>query len=146
QLLAAAIPRPGNPGRRTSTFAGQGLLIYKGSKKIDTSWDFIKFVMTDKEANAERFIQGNSVPAYKPALKDPRILGEQPYFGQSIGSLLVRLSDSLPPVQLSAKRPMVIFMLQESIFSSVLWGELTPKQAVDQIKEGLKNAGGPPGR
>jgi arabinosaccharide transport system substrate-binding protein len=41
-------------------------------KKQEEAWDFIEFVMTDEDANAERFLQGNSFPAYKPAWKDPK--------------------------------------------------------------------------
>ena len=42
----------GRLSRRTSTFAGQGLLINKASKQQDAAWKFIEFVITDKESNA----------------------------------------------------------------------------------------------
>ena len=51
----------------------------------------------NKEANAERFLQGNSFPAYRPAWKDKRLLQAQ-YFEQSMGDLLVDLADEIPPV------------------------------------------------
>ena len=53
----------GELGPRTATFAGQGLMICKASKSQDEAWNFIEFVMKDKGANAERFLQGNSFPA-----------------------------------------------------------------------------------
>ena len=57
--LPAWIKKDGSLSPRTSTFAGQGLLIYKGSSRIEKSWDFIRFVMTDREANVRRFLGGN---------------------------------------------------------------------------------------
>jgi len=83
----------GTLGPRTATFAGQGLMICKATKNKDTAWEFLEFVMKDKEANAERFLQGNSFPAYMPSWKNKDLLGEHPYFKQSMGELLVELAD-----------------------------------------------------
>ncbi|MDC3336207.1 ABC transporter substrate-binding protein [Opitutales bacterium] len=134
----------GELGPRTATFAGQGLMICKGSKKKKKSWDFIEFVMKDKEANAERFLQGNSFPAYKPSWKDPRLLGKHEYFEQSIGELLITLSDEIPPVVVDPRRPQAIFMMQENYFGSVMFGALSAKDAIKQYKDAMKNSG--PGR
>ena len=131
----------GELGPRTATFAGQGLMICKGSKKKKKSWDFIEFVMKDKEANAERFLQGNSFPAYKPSWKDPRLLGKHEYFEQSIGELLITLSDEIPPVVVDPRRPQAIFMMQENYFGSVMFGALSAKDAIKQYKDAMKNSG-----
>ena len=58
-------------------------------KKTGRSMGFIEFVMTDPDANAERFLRGNSFPAYLPAWQDQRLLGIQPYFQESMGKLLL---------------------------------------------------------
>ena len=134
----------GELGPRTATFAGQGLMICKGSKKKEKSWDFIEFVMKDKEANAERFLQGNSFPAYKPAWKDKRLLKKHEYFDQSIGKLLIGLEDEIPPVVVDPRRPQAIFMMQENYFGSVMFGALSAKDAIKQYKDAMKNSG--PGR
>jgi len=136
----------GNPNSaRTSTFAGQGLVIYKGSQLVDESWEFIKFVMTNKEANAQRFLQGNSFPAYKPAFEDIRLLQPQPFFGyDSMGQILVDLAPELPRVMMNAKRPMAVFMIREGMLSSVLYGEGDARTALERFKQQMESSGGPP--
>ena len=131
----------GELGPRTATFAGQGLMICKGSKKREESWDFIEFVMKNKEANAERFLQGNSFPAYQPSWKDERLLAKHEYFDQSIGELLVELSKEIPPVVVDPRRPQAIFLMQENYFGSVMFGALSPKDAIKQYKDAMKNSG-----
>ena len=136
----------GSLGPRTATFAGQGLMIMNSSKKQDEAWDFIEFVMTDPDANAERFLQGNSFPAYQPSWTDPRILGEQPYFEQSMGDLLVELAEEIPPVTVNPGRPQAIFLMKENFFSSVMYGTLSPEDAITRMRDAMKSGfgGGPP--
>ncbi len=136
----------GNPNSvRTSTFAGQGLVIYKGSQEIDASWDFMKFVMTNKEANAQRFLQGNSFPAYKPAFEDIRLLQPQPFFGyDSMGQILVDLAPEIPRVMMNPRRPMAVFMIREGMLSSIMYGEGDARTALERFKEQLESGGGPP--
>ena len=131
----------GELGPRTATFAGQGLMICKGSKKREESWDFIEFVMKNKEANAERFLQGNSFPAYQPSWKDERLLAKHEYFEQSIGELLIQLAKEIPPVVVDPRRPQAIFLMQENYFGSVMFGALSPKDAIKQYKDAMKNSG-----
>ncbi|HAR65947.1 MAG TPA: hypothetical protein DCR55_07020 [Lentisphaeria bacterium] len=119
----------------TATFAGQGLMIYSGSKAIDPSWNFIKWVMTDLEANVARYAQGNSFPAYKPAWTDPRILASSDYFsGDSMGKTLLDVSKRLPAIAMNAKRGQAVFMLREQVFSSVIYGGTSPQEALAELK------------
>ena len=135
----------GSLGPRTATFAGQGLMIMNSSKQQDEAWDFIEFVMTDPDANAERFLQGNSFPAYKPAWTDPRILGEQPYFEQSMGDLLVELAEEIPPVTVNPGRPQAIFLMKENFFPSAMYGTLSPEDTISRLRDAMKAGfGGPP--
>ena len=131
----------GELGPRTASFAGQGLMICKGSKKKKESWEFIEFVMKDKEANAERFLQGNSFPAYRPSWKDKRLLADHEYFEQSIGELLLSIEDEIPPVVVDPRRPQAIFLMQENYFGSVMFGAISPKEALSQYREAMKNSG-----
>jgi len=125
-------------GRRSSTFAGQGLLVFKGTQKMEQAWGFIHFVMTNLDSNAERFLGGNSFTAYKPSWKDERLLGGHDYFGgQSMGKLLVELAPELPSVVMSPKRLMLIFMLREQLFQAVMLGMMTPEEALETIKSRL---------
>ena len=48
----------GELGPRTATFAGQGLMICQKSKKKEQAWDFIEFVMKNKEANTHESLLG----------------------------------------------------------------------------------------
>ena len=130
---------------RTSTFAGQGLMIYKGSEVIDESWNFIEFVMTNREANAQRFLQGNSFPAYKPAFEDVRLLQPQPFFGyDSMGQILVELAPDVPRVAMNAKRPMAVFMIREGLLSGIMYGEGDARSSLTRFKQQLESGGGPP--
>lgn len=122
----------------TSTFAGQGLLIPEKSAKPDEAWKFMKFVMTDTEANVQRFTQGNSYPAYKPAWQDPRLIKPESYFSPvSMGILVQSMAEWIPPVVMHPKRPQAVFMIRENIFSSVMYGQLKPDEAVAQLKKAL---------
>ena len=132
----------GELGPRTATFAGQGLMICKASESQDKAWDFIEFVMKDKGANAERFLQGNSFPAYLPSWKDRRLLDEHEYFEQSMGKLLVELADEIPPVVVDPRRPQAIFLMQENYFGSVMFGSLSPREALSQYREAMKTGWG----
>ena len=132
----------GTLGPRTATFAGQGLMICKATKNKDTAWKFLEFVMKDKEANAERFLQGNSFPAYMPSWEDRDLLGEHPYFKQSMGELLVELADEIPPVVVDSRRPQAIFLMQENYFGSVMFGALSPQEAISQYREAMKQPWG----
>lgn len=135
--------KDGKLGPRTATFAGQGLMICQRSEKKDAAWSFIEFVMKNKEANAERFLQGNSFPAYRPAWKDKRLLAKHEYFEQSMGDLLVELADEIPPVVVDPRRPQAIFMMKENYFGSVMFGAISAKEALKQYRDAMKNAGGP---
>ena len=128
----------GSLGPRTATFAGQGLMIMNSSKKQEDAWDFIEFVMTDPDANAERFLQGNSFPAYKPAWTDPRILDDQPYFEQSMGDLLVELAEEIPPVTVNPGRPQAIFLMKENFFPSAMYGTLSPEDTIARLRDAMK--------
>ena len=132
----------GTNGPRTATFAGQGLMICKSTKNKDIAWEFLEFVMKDKESNAKRFLQGNSFPAYMPSWKNKDLLGEHPYFKQSMGELLVELADEIPPVVVDPRRPQAIFLMQENYFGSVMFGALSPQEAISQYREAMKQPWG----
>ncbi|MFT5125197.1 MAG: arabinosaccharide transport system substrate-binding protein [Kiritimatiellia bacterium] len=130
--------KDGKLSARTSSFAGQGLLIYKDSDQVEQSWKFIKWVMTDKEANKLRFTMGNSFPAYKPAWKDEELLKGNDYFtGKPMGKVLAEIADEVPGVDMHPKRPQALFMMQENFFSSALYGNQTPKEALLEFKKTL---------
>lgn len=121
--------------RRTSTFAGQGLMIYKDSQEIEAAWKFIRFVMTDLEANVQRFTQGNSFPAYQPAWKDPRLLKDIEFFNnQPLGRILADLAPEVPEVAMTARRPQAVFLFQERFFSSLMYGQNSAEETVSALQ------------
>lgn len=131
---------------RTSTFAGQGLVIYHRSPQVEACWDFIEWVMTDPEANARRFLSGNSFPAYKPAFDDPRLLQPQPFFGgDSMGQILVMLAPYVPEVAMNAKRPMAVFMMREGMLNEAIFGRMEAREALERMKERVESEGPPRG-
>lgn len=125
--------------RNTSCFAGQGLLIPAKSQRVDDAWKFIHFVITDREANVKRFVQGNSFPAYRPSWADRRMHANSEYFGnQAFGKLLMELADQVPSVAMNAKRPQAVFIMRENLFAAVMQGALTPAQALANLKKALE--------
>ncbi len=140
--LPAWKDRFGVPGRRTSTFAGQGLLIYKQSQRVEPAWKFIKWVIEDQEANVERFVGGNSFPAYKPAWQDQRMHQPSEYFNQqAFGDLLASLAPEVPEVVMHPKRPQAVFLFQENFFSSLMYGQITPRETIRQMRTMLQAGG-----
>jgi lactose/L-arabinose transport system substrate-binding protein len=128
----------GIPGRRTSTFAGQGLLIYKQTQQPDAAWKFIEFVMKDTEANVKRFVDGNSFPAYRPAWSDERLKQPFAFFNnERFGEELMRLAPEVPEVAVAPGRPQAIFMFQENFFSQVIHGGMTAEKVIEEIKAAL---------
>ena len=132
----------GKLGPRTATFAGQGLMICQGSPKQDAAWEFVEFVMKDADANAERFLQGNSFPAHRPSWKDPRLLKEHEYFEQSMGKLLLDIEKEIPPMNVNPKRPQAIFLMKENYFGAVMFQVLEARKALTEYKEALSDKRG----
>ena len=76
----------------------------------------------------QRFLDGNSFPAYLPAFKDSRILKSHISLQEKpMGQLLVELSKDIPSVQPHPRRPNAVFTIRENTFSNVLYEINTPK-------------------
>jgi ABC-type glycerol-3-phosphate transport system substrate-binding protein len=128
------------PGR-TSVFAGEGLLVYKETKRADEAWGFIRFVMEDSEANVERYLQGNCFTAYQPAWRDPRLSRPDPFFGgQSLGKLLAELAPTIPLERSSPKKAELVNLWREKYWSAVTRGTLPPARALQEIQKELVGA------
>jgi ABC-type glycerol-3-phosphate transport system substrate-binding protein len=123
----------------TSSFAGEGLLVYKGSKRVDESWGFIRFVMENVEANVQRYLQGNSLTAYQPAWTDPRLHRGEPYFGgQSVAELLIKLAPQLPTVYASPHKAELVNLWREKYWTAVMRGAIPPRAALSEMQAALK--------
>jgi hypothetical protein len=86
----------------------------------------------------QRYTQGNSFTAYKPAWTDPRLLKPIEFFSnQPLGRLLVDLAPEVPVVAMNPKRPQAVFMFQERFFSSLMYGQTSPSGTVDAMQEVL---------
>ena len=127
-------------GLRTSCFAGQGLMIVRGTEQEEVCWDFLHWVMTDKEANAQRFLMGNSFPAYKPAWKDERLHKPGGYFGEhSLGKVLAELAPDVPETVMHPKRPLSLFLMQEQYFSGAIYKVETAKDLLEGYRRQLRD-------
>jgi ABC-type glycerol-3-phosphate transport system substrate-binding protein len=141
-----ALPLPAwkdaKPGQgRTSVFAGEGLLVYKDTKRVDDSWGFIRFVMEDPEANVERYLQGNCFTAYEPAWRDPRLSRPDPFFGgQSLGKLIAELAPTIPLERSSPKKALLVNLWREKYWSAVTRGTMPPARALQEIQKELVGA------
>lgn len=114
----------------TSSFSGQGLVIFKKSKQVDRSWKFIEWVMKDVDANVERYLQGNCFTPYRPAWADLRFNRTDAYFGnQSLANLLIELAPRVPEVVQSPYRAEFVQLFREKYWSSMMMGS-TPADSV----------------
>jgi len=125
----------------TSSFSGQGMVIFKKSKQVDRSWKFLQWVMTDVEANVQRFLQGNCFTPYMPAWSDMRFNQPDAYFSnQSLSGLLLELAPKSPTVIQSPYRAQLVNLFRERYWNSILGGATPPAQAVSEIKAELLKA------
>jgi ABC-type glycerol-3-phosphate transport system substrate-binding protein len=125
-------------GSATSSFAGEGLLVYKGSPRVDDAWRFIRFVMENREANVQRYLQGNALTAYQPAWSDERLHRPEPYFGgQSVSRLLLKLAPQLPTIYASPYKAQLV-SLWERYWGAVIRGTIAPRTALSEMQAALK--------
>ena len=133
--------------RNTSSFSGQGLVIYKKSQQVEKSWKFVEWVMSDVDANVERFLQGNAFPPYRPAWADTRLSRKEPYFGnQNLAQLFVELSANAPFTVQSPVHAMVVNFIRESHFNAVLHNQYPVEEAMRLIQETLRKMSGGGGK
>jgi ABC-type glycerol-3-phosphate transport system substrate-binding protein len=127
--------------RATSSFAGEGLLVYRGSQRVDEGWEFIRFVIEHPEANVQRYLQGNSLTAYQPAWADQRLHRAEPYFGgQSVSALLMKLAPQLPTVYSSRHKAHLVSLWSEKYWSAVMRGLIDPRTALSEMQAELKRS------
>lgn len=131
--------------RRTSTFSGQGLLIYRGTKQPDRAWKFIEYTMKDIDANAERFAQRNCLTAYMPAWSDSRFSKPDSLFGgQNFGNLMIELANESPtPIQ-APGRALVLNLFREKYWGQIMGQGMTVSTMIEELsKEAAAGPGHP---
>jgi len=131
-------------GRRdVSHFSGQGLVIFKRSPHTEAAWKFVEWVMSDVDANVERYLQGNAFTPYRPAWTDLRHARPEPYFGnQILTNLLMELAPKGPPLAQSPAHALIVNFLREQYFNVTMYGpDVTPAQAYSEIKSQLRQMG-----
>lgn len=129
--------------RNTSAFSGQGLVIFKKSPNTEAAWKFIEWVMSDVDANVERYLQGNCFTPYQPAWTDLRLARPEPFYGnQILTELFIRLAPNLPPAAQSPAHALIVNFLREQYFTSTMNDEnYTPAKAYSELKEQLGKMG-----
>lgn len=128
--------------RNTSTFSGQGLVIFKKSPQVEASWKFIEWVMSDVDANVERYLQGNCFTPFRPAWTDLRMARPEPFFGgQVLTELLIDLAPNAPPGAQSPANALIVNFMREQYFSATMGGGMTPAAAYSELKEQLRKMG-----
>lgn len=129
--------------RNTSTFSGQGLVILKRSPNQEAAWKFIEWVMSDVDANVERYLQGNSFTPYRPAWTDLRFARPEPFLGgQILTELLMELAPKAPPGAQSPANALIVNFMREQYFSATMGDpEYTPAKAYSELKDQLRKMG-----
>jgi ABC-type glycerol-3-phosphate transport system substrate-binding protein len=129
----------------TSSFSGQGLVIFKKSKQVDRAWKFIEWVMSDVDANVERYLQGNCFTPFRGAWTDARFSKPEPYFGgQSLAGLLMELAPKVPNVVQSPYRAQFVNLFREKYYSAMMMGTMPPEQVYHDLKAELLQKAEPP--
>lgn len=129
-------------GHNTSTFSGQGLMIFKKSPRVEESWDFIEWVMTDVDANVARYLDGNAFTPYQPAWSDLRLSRPEPYFGdQTLTSLFMQLAPGAPHTGQSPANALIVNFLREQYFAETMAGTVTPEEAFNEMRDKLRQMG-----
>jgi len=122
--------------KKTSSFSGQGLVIFKKSRKVENCWKFVEWVNSDIDANVDRFIGGNCFPPYQPAWSDMRLSQPFAYFGnQNLGQLFAELAPTAPFTAQSPLNAVIVNFMREQYFGAVIHNSSTPEQALGGIKE-----------
>ncbi|HAO99503.1 MAG TPA: hypothetical protein DCQ83_05615 [Fibrobacteres bacterium] len=122
--------------KNTSSFSGQGLVIFKKSPQVDRCWKFIEWVMTDVDANVERYLQGNAISPYKPAWTDMRFARPDPFYGnQVLAQTFMDLAPGMPFTIQSPVHGLVVNLVREQYFNDVIRGNTTPEQAINGIRD-----------
>jgi lactose/L-arabinose transport system substrate-binding protein len=136
---------PKSKGRNpTSSFSGQGLVIFKKSRQADRAWKFIEWVMTDIDANVERYKQGNCFTPYKPAWSDLRFNQPDAYFGgQSLAGLLMELAPKVPYVVQSPYRAQFVTLLREKYWNSLAISNAPADSVFRELRAELLQAAAP---
>ncbi len=128
--------------RNTSAFSGQGLVIMKRSPQAEAAWKFVEWVMSDVDANVERYLQGNCLTPYQPTWTDLRLARPEPFFGdQILTQTLMDLAPKLPPGAQSPANALITNFLREQFFSATMGGGLSPAEAITNIKQELGKMG-----
>ncbi len=126
----------------TSSFSGQGLMIFKQSPHVDEAWKFIEWVMTDVDANVERYLDGNAFTPYQPTWTDLRLARPEPYFNnQTLTSLFMQVAPGAPQAAQSPANAMIVNFLREQYFNATMSGDLTPEEAFNEIRGKLRQMG-----
>jgi lactose/L-arabinose transport system substrate-binding protein len=126
------VSRGQNP---TSSFSGQGLVIFKKSQQVDRAWKFIEWVMKDVDANVERYLEGNCFTPYRPAWTDLRFNRTDAYFGnQSLAALLMELAPKVPQVVQSPYRAQFVQLFREKYWSAMMMGSTPADSIYTQLK------------
>lgn len=126
----------------TSAFSGQGLVIMKSSRQADAAWKFVEWVMSDVDANVERYLQGNCLTPYQPTWTDLRLARPEPFFGdQILTQTLIDVAPRLPPAAQSPANALITNFIREQYFSATMNGGSTPAEAISNIKDELRKMG-----
>jgi arabinosaccharide transport system substrate-binding protein len=128
--------------RNTSSFSGQGLVIFKNSKQTEASWKFVEWVMSDIDANVERYLQGNCFTPYKPAWTDLRLARPEPFFGnQILSQLFMELAPRAPTPAQSPMNALIVNFVREQYFGAVMGGGMKPEEAFSEMKAKIAEMG-----
>ena len=130
----------GKLSRRTSTFAGQGLMINKGSKQPDAAWKFIEFVIPTRNPTRAVFSTGTVSPPTRRRGRTSACCSRTSFsVTKSLANCSLNSRPSAgggwPPESCQGDLP-----VSGDIFNSLIYGELKPAEVVDKMKTMLEAA------
>lgn len=133
--LAVPLPAYTSNGNRSTVWGGTGIGITTQSQNRDTAWEFLSYGYCTLDGQVERYLLVDYFPTYKPAWKDPRVLGvtNKFYGGEKIGTLYANLAPGLPPFNTNPWLNEAAAKLLSEAWTPVMTGKKT-------ISQGLKDA------
>lgn len=133
QWKAAPLPRWEEGGRRTSVWGGTGATIVDTSPHVEEAWKFLEFAMLSVEGNVRRYEMTTLFPPFIPAMSDPRLLVEDPYFSnQKLGELFAAIATDAPPQYQSPYRALLV-ELYSAAYQDIVDRVRTPEEVFTDI-------------
>jgi arabinosaccharide transport system substrate-binding protein len=130
-------------GKRSAGMGGTGTAVTNQSKNIDLAARFLVYAKASKEGSVKTWTLLGFDPIRWDAWTDPAMKAKNQYtdyFGTGVFDMLVGIKDEIAGINVSAKFPQAVTLVQKNVMFKVL-GEksATPQQALSDANKTLNS-------